>query len=404
MSKLWFILCALPLALIAEESGIAVISETPVKQVEVTQSKKGSQSTLHTIDSSYKAFTGRINGNNVRLRVGPELESNVVSELGKDELVVVTGQKGDFYAVQPLSDQKAYIFRSFILDGYVEGNRVNVRLKPDLEAPIIGHLSSGSKVDGEICQSNHKWLEIDPPASTHFFVAKEYIDHVGGPELKAIKDKRCATVNQLLDSANLLTQAEMRKPYNEIDIDRLTRNYLTVVNDYVDFPDHCAIAKKNLTKLQEEYLQKKIAYLENRAENMGKVSPSGDAEHFAANSSRNDNEEVMSHTDRMKIWEPVEEAIYLTWSGMHHQKTMDDFYAAQKLKSVKLSGIIEAYTDPIKCKPGDYVLRQDGVPAAYLYSTNVNLQALVGKKVTLLASSRGNNNFAFPAYYVLDTE
>ncbi len=402
MSKIWIALCAMPLCLIAE-SEIAVISETPVKQVEVTQSATESQSTLHTIDSSYKAFTGRINGSNVRLRVGPDLESSIVSELSKDDLLVITGQKGEFYAVQPLSEQKAYIFRSFILDGVVEGNRVNVRLKPDLEAPVIGHLSSGSKVDGNVCEGNHKWLQIEPPASTHFFVAKEYVDHIGGPELKGIKDKRCASVNQLLDSANLLTQAEMRKPYNEVDIDRLTHNYQTVINDYVDFPEHCTKAKKNLSKLQEEYLQKKIAYLESRAEHMGKAALSGDAEHFAT-VSHDTSEEEMHHTDRMKIWEPLEEAIYLTWSGMHHAKTMDDFYAAQKLKSVKLSGIIEAYTDPVKCKPGDYILRQEGVPAAYLYSTNINLQALVGKRVTLLASSRSNNNFAFPAYYVLDTE
>ncbi|HPE84887.1 MAG: SH3 domain-containing protein [Chlamydiia bacterium] len=394
MSKLWLAFCAAPLALFAQsDTEISVIAEKPTEAVAPA---KDTTPKVYMLDSSYKAFTGRINGNNVRMRTGADLDSCVVKELSKDELVVVMGQKGDFYAVQPLADQHAYIFRSFILDGVVEGNRVNVRLHPDLEAPIVAHLSSGAKVEGAICKNNHKWLEIDAPADTRFFIAKEYVDYAGGPDLKAIHDKRCATVNQLLDSANLLTQAEMRKTYSDIDLGRITHGYQTIIQDYVDFPAHCEKASKALAKVQEEYLQKKIAYLEARAEGIeitGDVTLTTDVQ-----------DKLNVHTDRMKMWEPLEEALYLTWSGMHHAKTMDDFYAAQKINAVKISGIVEAYTDPVKCKPGDYILRQDGVLSAYLYSTTVNLQALVGKKVTMMASARPNNSFAFPAYYVIEAE
>ena len=390
MSRSFTLLFSLPLILFARDNAeISVISEKPIQTVTMTQSHNKSSSMF----TNEKAFTGRVNGNHVRMRVGHDLESEIVAELDKDELVVVSGSKGDFYAVQ-----KAYIFRSFVLDGVVEGNRVNVRLKPDKEAPIIGHFSSGTKVEGTICKDNHKWLEIDPPSETRFFIAKEYIDHAGGPDLKAIKDKRHATVNDLLESANLLTQTEMRKPYHEIDIANLSRNYQTIVNDYIDFPKHCAKAKQALSNLQEDYLQKKIAYLEAKAENIT-------SDETVATASQNDLHKALHQvSDRMKTWETVEEALYLSWSGMHHAKTMDDFYVAQKETGIKLSGIIEAYSDAVKCKPGDYILRQDGVPAAYLYSATVNLEALVGKKVSIVASARPNNSFAFPAYYVLDAK
>lgn len=390
MAKLWT-LFALPLALFANEE-IAVVSETPVaEKVEVAKAAPTFSS------GSYKSFTGRINGNHVRLRIGPDLESHIVQELGKDDLIVVTGQKGDFYEVAPLPEQKAYIFRSFILDGVVEGNRVNVRLNPDIEAPIIGHFSSGTKLSGDICKDHHKWLEIAPPAETRFFIAKEYVEHIGGPELKGIKDERKASVNKLLESADMLVQTELKKPFSEIDLERMTRSYQTIMSDYVDFPKHCEKAKKSLAALQENYLNRKIAYLENRAEAIN------NGEDLAA-ATPEDKERARLLTDRMKIWQHVEEAIYLTWSGMHHAKSMDEFYAAQKLRSTTLTGIIEAYTDPVKCKPGDYILRQDGVPSAYLYSTSVNLQALVGKKVTVVASARDNHSFAFPAYYVLEAQ
>ena len=53
---------------------------------------------------------------------------------------------------------------------------------------------------------------------------------------------------------------------------------------------------------------------------------------------------------------------------------------------------------------GDYVLKDKDLTKAYLYSTQINLQDYVGKKVTVLVTPRSNNNFAFPAYFVLSVE
>ncbi len=113
---------------------------------------------------------------------------------------------------------------------------------------------------------------------------------------------------------------------------------------------------------------------------------------------------TVSPTDRMKLWEPLEENSYLSWATAHDDRSIDEFYEEQKQNSAVITGIIETYTAPIKRKPGDFILRDKDLPVAYLYSTHVNLADLVGKKVTLLASPRNNNNFAFPAYYVLSVE
>ena len=85
-------------------------------------------------------------------------------------------------------------------------------------------------------------------------------------------------------------------------------------------------------------------------------------------------------------------------------KTMTDFYEQQKFKSTRISGIVEAYNDPVKNKPGSYVIRDRDFPRAYLYSTMVDLHNHVGQYVTLVVSERPNNNFAFPAYFVMDVE
>ncbi|MBI3212083.1 MAG: hypothetical protein HYZ47_05345 [Simkania negevensis] len=246
---------------------------------------------------------------------------------------------------------------------------------------------------GEICAEDSRWLTIPIPSQTNFYIAKEYIEYAGNIELKKVHDKRKQTVTELLDSATLLSQSEMLKPFNEIDIERISQSFQTIVNDYADFPKIIEDATKRLSTIQEEYLYKKISFLESKGGKLPiqKIAQKGEGQ-----------VEPLSPTDRMKVWEPIEESLYLTWSTMHHAKTMEDFYKDQKLKGKKISGILELYKEPVKNKPGDYLLKDKDLPIAYLYSTHLNLEEYVGKRVEFVVVPRQNNNFAFPAYYVLD--
>lgn len=347
------------------------------------------------VERTFAPFTGKVKGKKVRLRASADLDGRVVKELNRSDLVVVNGEKGDFYAVEPHAGAKAYVFRSFVLDGVVEGNRVNVRLEPSLDAPIIGHLNSGDRIKGTISSLNNKWYEISPPAGTRFYVAKEFITSIGGPEVKAQLDKRRNAAEQLLDAATLLTQAEMKKSYREMDIDKIKHNYQTVINEYSDFPDLHDKAKEAFNVLQEEYTQRKIAFLEDKSE--GKISDEGEK-------SSSFHEIVLNPNDRMKMWEPVEESLYLGWSSRNEDRSLDEFYASEKEHAVRITGIVEPYSAPVKRKPGDFLIKDKELPLAYVYSTHINLQDYVGKKVTLIVAPRSNNNFAFPAYFVLSVE
>ncbi len=346
-------------------------------------------------------FTGKIKGRKVRMRLRPDLDSRIIKELTKNDLVTVVAEKGEFWAVQPLAGTKVYVFRSFILDNVVEGNRVNVRLEPSLDAPVVAHMNSGEKLDNPVISPiNTKWLEITPPPQTRFYISKEFVEYAGGPEVKAQLDRRLATAEQLLDASSLLSKSELRKSFEDIDFDRIVRGYNAVITDYSDFPELVEQAKESLTAFQESYLQKRITYLE---------SPQ---EHFAASKQGSKKgaakkdlpDAVMQITDKMKYWQPIEEALYLSWANINENKTETDYYQEQKLASVEISGIIETYNSLAKNKPGDFIIRDKELGTTCVYSTQVNLQSLVGKHVKLVAAPRPNNNFAFPAYYVLAIE
>lgn len=393
-------------ALVADESSFYATIETMPEfssadafQVPVQEFHSESKATPKT-QAPFTPFTGKIKGKKVRLRLSADLDSKIIKELNKNELVSIVGEKEDFWAVQPPADTKVYVFRSFVLDNVVEGNRVNVRLEPSLEAPVVAHLNAGEQlVNPVISPINNKWLEIAPPPQTHFYIAKDYIDYAGGPEFKAQHDRRMATVGQILEATAVLSQSELRKPFEEVDFDRIAGNYNTVIHDYTDFPEMVEHAKEALTAFQELYLEKRIAYLASRP------TP----EQIAAQQQKEQELRELSLamaqvTDKMRAWDSVEESLYSNWAALNENRSKQEFYEEQKLSAVIFSGIVEAYNSPVKNKPGDYMIRDKDFPVAYLYSTQVNLQSLVGRHVTVVASQRSNNNFAFPAYYVLTAE
>lgn len=342
----------------------------------------------------FRSFTGRVKAKKVRMRSNPDMESPIIKELQKGELVFVISEKGDFWGIEPPADCKAYVFRSFVLDGVVEGNHVNVRLEPSLDAPIIAHLSSGQKIEGQISSAHNKWLEITPPKGTCFYIAKDYLEVAGGPELKQQHDKRLGSVQQMLEAATALTKSEMKKPFERIEFDKLTRTYKAIVDEYSDFPHMVEKAQAHLASLQEEYMQKRLKYLEEKATTQGGAEVSQIL----------DTPSPDSITERMKMWEHVEESLYLAWSGTNDDKSQEQYYEEQKLSATPITGILEIYQTTAKNKPGDYLLKDHNLPKACVYSTKVDLQKLVGKKVTLYAVERPNNNFAFPAYFVVDAE
>lgn len=367
--------------------------------------------------STFKSFTGKVLANKVRIRSKADLESHIVRQVNKNELLLIVGEEGDFWAVQPPKNTKAYVFRSYVLDNVVEANRVNVRLEPHVDAPIIAQLQAGDKIQGEVCPINHKWLEVEPPQGSHFYVSKEFIAHAGGPEYLAAMEKRKASVEELISSAFFSAEAECKKSFEEMSPHEATDQFQTVLRSYADFPDAVSQAKEGLALLKDTYLQKKIAYLESRAELSSTAKEELLAKHKSENSElfeqdikpdpnlwNRRNVQKLNLTDRTRFWDTIEESLYLSWIAFHAGKRQDDFYREQTANATIISGKIESYDDSVRNKPGDYLLRGPHGPLAYVYSTMVDLEKLEGKTVSLLVSPRPNNHFAFPAYFVLSVE
>ncbi|NGX42970.1 MAG: hypothetical protein K940chlam7_01260 [Chlamydiae bacterium] len=384
--------------------------------------------------STFTAFTGRITRNKVRMRLQPSLESSPIRELDREDLIVVDDETDGFYAVLPPSDLKAYIYRTYVLDGVVEGNRVNIRLDPHTEAPVIAQLNAGYRIDGKISSQNSKWLEITPPPSTRFYVSSDYIEKVGDGKFLTRHEERKEDVNNILNSTYIVSQSELRKSFQEIETEKVVENYQKVINEYTDFPLQVTRAKGFLTKFQDAYLHKKVEYLEARTnvtpntrqvrrerpssnnkqpqtEQLAKLERQLQEDQPLQNASQIYEQWISAKYNaeinaRMALWIPIEIAYYEQWAKNHDNRSIQEFYKSQQHDAVKLRGILEAYDRPIRNKPGDYLLvnRVNRLPIAYIYSTQINLQDKLGQEISVDGVLRPNNNFAFPAYFILSSE
>ena len=312
-------------------------------------------STINLISFSQDSFTGKVNADKVRIRLNPDLNSSVVKEAKKSQFFLIDGEENDFYRIIPpiSSDIKLFVFRNYVLNGKVEASKVNIRLYPDIEAPVVGQLYLGDTVEGYVCQTNAKWLEIIPPENVRFYIYKNYISKIGNSDIFKMKQKKEKEVITLLKEANDLT-----------DINKKNEKLNYIINNFEDFPEYVSIAKKQITTKQFNSKQP---------------------------------------TTISSEWDLIEDELFKMWNYYHTQKNKNDFYESQKTCAKLISGKLLKMNDEIKNKPGNYILKNpSNNTICFLYSTTVDLSKYTNKLVSLKISSRDNKNFAYPTYFVHD--
>ncbi len=348
-----------------------------------------------------ESFTGKVLKNRVRMRLHPSLDAYVFTELNKDDFLLITDQVEDFYACVPPKEVKGYIFRTYVLDGVVEGANVNVRLEPDTNAPVITQLHTGDRVQGIIAPQNNKWLQIELPSTVKFYVAKELISKAGSANLYTERQQRLQDVQRQLNGIEAQLEEQLQKPFPEIELSPLVSQLTKICMENKDLPQEVQVAQALVTKMQENYLAKSLEYRKQppeetpQAEQPIEVAAAAEESKPALSMPA-----VVAATGTFKDQEAVrvQQAISQGLASSEEQ-----FYANELKTAVSRKGIIKPYQSYAKNRPGDYLLidEKTQLPIAYLYSMHVDLKNYVNQEVSLQVASRPNNHFAFPAFIVL---
>lgn len=394
-----------------------------------------------TEDVVHTPFTAKVTRNKVRLRPQPNLDCHVIRELSRGDLLAVIDEKDDFYVCRPdeLQDE-AYVYKNYISDEIIQGERVNVRLRPDLDSPVITQLNNGDKViSAGPSALDERWIQICVPEGVNYYVAKELVESCGDINYVTEVREKTRHAEQMISSAWMVCEAELQKPFEEISIDQPLAHLRQVTNTLAELPEQSEKAEELLSRATQAYTEKRLAYLEAKISRsdqkkesksffkkekkaLTQTDPITELESSIADYrvQLNALEETIEQnvvTEETSIrplfpsnldptWMPVEEKLFAKWSQEHPGALQEEFYTEQKRDATTMEGVITSYNRPVKNKPGDFIVVDESsqIPIAFVYSTLVDLSSHVGKQVTITALPRNNNNFAFPAYFALSVE
>lgn len=392
---LFLSLSVLPLLgnLVADESLPGVSKEEESSAKSITEQPKPSPVSFK------QPFTGKITGSRVRLRTQPSLSSFVIREYSSSDLVQVVGEVDDFFAVLPEPSDKGYVFRTYVLDGIVEGSNVNLRMKPDMTSPILLQLQQGDKIQGKLSAENPKWLEVSLPSSVRFYIAKEFISNEGPLSLFKERSHQKEQVLAQLKSLDESIQSEFNKPFAAINLSSMKNELESLISACKKGqPELAGRAAAILRKMQEEYLQLGVQKNETLIAQAPPEKPTPAIETPLPQPIPSPAKEptvsfFLKEQEKVLVQKKIES---------NEASSQSDLYEKEKKFASPLKGKLVPFERQLKIKPGDFILIDPitKVPMTYLYSTTVDLMPYVGTDVVVEAAPRPDYNFALPAFFV----
>jgi SH3-like domain-containing protein len=118
----------------------------------------------------------RVLGSRVNLRARPDLNSEVVGQVDRGQILERRSVADEWVEVGPPDDIAFWIHQDFVEDGVVVASRLNVRSGPGVNYAVVASLERGDQV--EIVDVFTDWISVSPPASASVWVAVDLVEPV----------------------------------------------------------------------------------------------------------------------------------------------------------------------------------------------------------------------------------
>lgn len=345
------------------------------------------------------AFTGKVNIHCAALRIAPTADALAIAECERSQLVKILGTEGDFYQVSPPEGLKAYIASRYIHDQRVQGERVNLRARPNTESTILGQVNTGDEIHTRALPQISEWVEVPFPAQRKIYIRKELVTRVGDiAAFEGLQQKRQEILVALQRAVGLAEKAFGQ--FKDQSQGVITWNEVRAAFDEAS---NIAASSPAFTEIAQtiEHCQQSAFESYQKA-----FSDSAHSIPVPATSGDFDRTEPMPAAPTLhemeNAWTAVEHRLMQQWLDARPEKNADQYWQDQELTAQELAGTLSPYMrEDLRQRPGDFVLYQQDLPIAYLYSATVDLAKLDGKYARYKVVKREDLGFALPAYCVI---
>lgn len=182
-------------------------------------------------------FLGRMKGKNINVRGGNNLNFEVLTQLQDQEPVIVLGESSGWYQIDPPAAAYLWINKSYVKDGILTADAVNVRCSPTLAGTLNCQLAKNDMV--EVISEEGEWLKIKPPAQAKAWVSMDFVvyekpldedmNQLRAEKIQSLQESR---KKKMLEAAQVYEEAEFYKPVDQIKVEAVLSNYQNLLNEF----------------------------------------------------------------------------------------------------------------------------------------------------------------------------
>jgi len=157
-------------------------------------------------DQKSYLFRGEVNADDINIRSDSTPSAEIVCKIDKGEAVDVLSELYGWYKIELPADAPSFINKSLLgLDNdktaKVLKDNVNIRLRADTSAPILGRVNKGHAV--KVLEERGDWCRIEPLANSYGWIHKNFVNKV---ERKAGLSKNAVVVDGHITVEGILKQ------------------------------------------------------------------------------------------------------------------------------------------------------------------------------------------------------
>ncbi|MFL2876789.1 MAG: SH3 domain-containing protein [Pontiellaceae bacterium] len=118
----------------------------------------------------------RVTGDRVSLRTAPSLEAGVLDRAMRGDVFKELGRSNEWVAIEAPEYVDAWVSESYLTNGVVIPNRLNVRSGPNRNYAVLTVVEEGTKL--EELDRFHAWVKVAPPKGSRVWIHVDYTESV----------------------------------------------------------------------------------------------------------------------------------------------------------------------------------------------------------------------------------
>jgi len=189
--------------------------------------------------AAFSSFIGRINSDNINVRVNATVGSEIVCTFSKDESIEVISEAYDWYKIRLPKKAPSYVKKNLVecintntissfpncISAKVIKNRINIRLGPSESTWILGKADKLTIVN--ILAEDNGWYKIQPIYNSYGWVNKKFISKNLVPKVKEADPVKLVQIQK--PSGQLIIEGKI-SPYGIVLWRKATHKLITPDN------------------------------------------------------------------------------------------------------------------------------------------------------------------------------